>query len=310
MTRKLPLLALAAAIVVAVAVWFRHTQAPRPAARASTVAAQTGDTPASSSAAGQQTAAGQTSTGQSTSSPAASQSQSGPISSAQAADAGSTSLERLAAVPADAALPSSSEWKSGVNYDVISPAQPTTVGPGKVEVMEVFWLGCPHCYALEPYIRAWLKTKPAYVDFVRVPVMWGPVHRAHARLFYTLEALGRDDLVEKVFTYIHNQEDASGTESVLFANNQDDTFKQQQAWAVQNGISADAFAKAFNSFYVNTQMQQADEITNGYQVQGVPYIAVDGKFSTDVGKAGSENKLISLIDFLATWEHGHKQGAG
>ena len=313
MTRKLPLLALAAAVLVALAVWLRHTQTPQPAAQASTVAAQTGDTPAPSSADSQQTAAGQTASGQTSSAPgtaaqAASQGQSGPISSAQAADAGSTSLERLAAVPADAALPSSSEWKAGTNYDVISPAQPTTVGPGKVEVLEVFWLGCPHCYALEPYIRAWLKTKPAYVDFVRVPVMWGPVHRAHARLYYTLEAMGRDDLVEKVFTYIHDQESASGTESVLFANNQDDTFKQQQAWAVQNGVSADAFAKAYNSFYVNTQMQQADEITNGYQVQGVPFIAVDGKFSTDVGKAGSENKLISLIDFLAAWEHSHKQG--
>lgn len=299
MTRKLSLpavLTISAAVLLALGAWWRHSQAPHPAAQAATQTGQTAAPPAPNE---QPAATAQTA-------PASG----GPVSSAQAADAGSTSLERLAAVPASAALPSSSEWKPDTNYSVLSPAQPTTVASGKVEVLEVFWLGCPHCYALEPYIRQWLKTKPAYVEYVRVPVMWGPVHRAHARLFYTLEALGRDDLVEKVFTYIHNQEDASGTESVLFANNQDDTFKQQQAWAVQNGISADAFAKAFNSFYVNTQMQQADEITNGYQVQGVPYIAVDGKFSTDVGKAGSENKLISLIDFLATWEHGHKQGAG
>jgi thiol:disulfide interchange protein DsbA len=233
------------------------------------------------------------------------------VSSAQAADAGSTSLEHLAAVPAGAALPTSSEWKAGTNYDVISPAQPTTVAPGKVEVLEVFWLGCPHCYALEPYIRQWLKTKPEYIQYVRVPVMWGPVHRAHARLFYTLEALGRDDLVEKVFTYIHNLETQSGSESVLFSTSQDDTFKQQQAWAVQNGVNADAFAKAYNSFYVNTQLQQAEEITNDYQVQGVPFIAVDGKFSTDVGKADDNpQKLISLIGFLAAWEHDHRQGTG
>ncbi|MGH8325971.1 MAG: DsbA family protein, partial [Steroidobacteraceae bacterium] len=84
----------------------------------------------------------------------------------------------------------------------------------------------------------------------------------------------------------------------------------QQAWAVQNGVSADAFAKAFNSFYVNTQMQQAEEITNAYEVQGVPFIAVNGQFSTDVGKAGGETKLISLIDFLTAWEHDHEHGAG
>ncbi|HXS20955.1 MAG TPA: thiol:disulfide interchange protein DsbA/DsbL [Steroidobacteraceae bacterium] len=304
MTRKslLPaVLIVCAAALIAVGAWWRHGALPQKSAQVAQTPARVGDT-AAPSAGSQPAAAAQTVAAAS-----------GPVSTAQAADAGSTSLERLAAVPANAALPESTQWKSGVNYDVISPAQPTTVAPGKVEVMEVFWLGCPHCYALEPYIRAWLKTKPAYVQFVRVPVMWGPVHRAHARLYYTLESLGRDDLVEKVFTYIHDLETQSGSESVLFSNSQADTFKQQQAWAVQNGVNGDAFAKAYNSFYVNTQLQQADEITNTYQVQGVPFIAVDGQFSTDVGKAsgGDEpNKLISLIDFLAAWEHDHKQGAG
>ena len=233
------------------------------------------------------------------------------VSTALAADAGSTSLERLAAIPASAALPSSTEWREGTNYDVLAPAQPTTVATGKIEVLEVFWLGCPHCFALEPYIRAWLKTKPAYVQFVRVPVMWGPVHRAHARLYYTLESLGRDDLVEKAFSYIHDQESQTGTESVLASNSQQDTLKQQEGWAVQNGISGDAFEKAYNSFYVTTQLQQADDITNAYQVQGVPFIAVDGKFTTDVGKTSDDpKKLMSLIDFLAAWEHDHKQGQG
>lgn len=300
MTRKLPLptlLALSAAVLLALSACSRQSQAPQAATRA----AQTGDTAAPAAADDKPAAVAQTP-------PPAS---SGPVSSAQAADAGSTSLEHLAAVPASATLPTSNEWKPDVNYNVLSPAQATTVGPGKVEVLEVFWLGCPHCYALEPYIRAWLKTKPAYVDYVRVPVMWGPVHRAHAKLFYTLESLGRDDLVEKVFTYIHDMETQSGSESVLVATNDQDTFKLQENWAVQNGISADAFAKAYNSFYVNTQLQQADEITSTYEVQGVPFIAVDGKFSTDVGKAGDDpKKLISLIDFLAAWEHDHKQGTG
>jgi protein dithiol oxidoreductase (disulfide-forming) len=223
------------------------------------------------------------------------------------------SLEHLAAVPASAALPESSEWKPGVNYDVISPAQPTIVEPGKVEVLEVFWLGCPHCFALEPYIRNWLKTKPAYIQYVRVPVMWNdPKQRGHARFFYTLESVGGDDLVEKAFAYIHNMEEQTGSESVLVTNSDGDSLKQQQAWAVQNGVDADAFAKAYNSFYVNTQLQQADEITTDYEVTSVPYIAVDGKFTTDVGKAsgGGDDpaKLISLLNFLAAWEHDHRQG--
>jgi thiol:disulfide interchange protein DsbA len=293
MIRKLSLpavLTLSAAALLTLTACSRHSHVSQQAVQASAPTSQPTAAPASPAA-----AAG------------------GPVSSAQAADADSTSLEHLAAVPASTDLPTSSQWKPSVNYDVISPAQPSTVAPGKVEVLEVFWLGCPHCYALEPSIRQWLKTKPSYVEFVRVPVMWGPMHRAHARLFYTLESLGGDALVEKVFTYIHNTEEQTGTESVLVSNSEEDTFRQQQAWATQNGIDADAFAKAYNSFYVTTQLQQADAITSNYQVQGVPFIAVGGQFSTDVGKASGDDdptKLISLINFLAAWEHDHKQGAG
>src|SRR6185437_16247939 len=79
------------------------------------------------------------------------------------------SLEKMTSLPAQ--MPDG-KWKAGVNYDPIVPAQPTSVAPGHIEVLEVFWLGCPHCYDLEPLLRAWLKTKPAYVDFVRVHVIW------------------------------------------------------------------------------------------------------------------------------------------
>lgn len=301
MKRKLPLLALAAAVLAAAGVWLWRTRGPQPAAASPPTVAQTDLTSPPTDAAQPQPATAST--------PAAS----GPVSSAQASEASGPSLEHLAGLSSAGALPSSSEWKPTTNYDVISPAQPTTVAPGKVEVLEVFWLGCPHCFALEPYIRAWLKTKPSYVQFVRVPVMWDPVRRAHARLYYTLEALGRDDLVEKAFSYLHQQEDQTGTEAVLFSSDPNETFKEQQAWAEQNGIKADAFANAYNSFYVNTQLQQAEQITDAYQVQGVPFIAVDGKFTTDVGKASggdNPNKLIQLINFLAAWEHDHTQNAG
>jgi thiol:disulfide interchange protein DsbA len=284
-------LAFSAAALLALSACSQN-QAPQPSSQA---AAQTGAAATPSPAVpAQQTAPDQTASDQ--------------ASATQSADGSSPSLEHLAAVPASAALPTSSEWQPGVNYDVLAPAQPTTVAPGKVEVMEVFWLACPHCYALEPYIRQWLKTKPAYVDFVRVPVMWGPVQQAHARLYYTLEALGRDDLFEKTFTHIHDLDMQSNTESGLVTDNKDETFRQQQQWAVQNGIKADAFAQAYDSFFVNTQLQQAEEMMNDYQVQQVPFIAVDGKFSTSVEKAGSPDKLISLINFLAAWDHDHKQG--
>jgi thiol:disulfide interchange protein DsbA len=217
-----------------------------------------------------------------------------------APDRGDVSLERLAALPADAQLPGG-KWKPGVNYDVITPAQPTNAAPGKVEVVEVFWLGCPHCYALEPYIQAWLKSKPAFIDFVRVPVMWGPGHRAHARLYYTLMALNRPDLVEKAFDTIQQKHELLITPD----GNADDSLKLQQAFAKENGINPDDYARAFNSFSVNSNLQRAEQLTQRYQVQGVPLIVVNGKYSMDVAKAGGPQQLISEVDDLAGSEHRH-----
>ena len=162
-------------------------------------------------------------------------------------DRGDVSLEHLAALPADAVLPGG-KWKPGVNYDPIVPAQPTNVSAGKVEVVEVFWLGCPHCYAFEPFVEAWLKNKPSYIEFVRVPVMWGPAHRAHARLFYTLQALNRSDLFEKAFDAIQQQHQP------LIAQGDDETLKLQEAFAQANGVSPDDYAKAYNSFSVNSSL--------------------------------------------------------
>jgi thiol:disulfide interchange protein DsbA len=213
-------------------------------------------------------------------------------------DRGDVSLEHLAALPPDAVLPSG-KWKPGVNYDALTPAQPTNVGPGKVEVVEVFWLGCPHCYALEPFVEAWLKNKPAYIEFVRVPVMWGPAHRAHARLFYTLQALNRADLFEKAFDTIQQQHQP------LIAQSDDETLKLQQGFAKENGISPEDYAKAYNSFSVNSNLQRAEQLTQRYHVEGVPLVVVNGKYTTDLAKAGGEAKLMELVNDLAIAEHRH-----
>ncbi len=208
------------------------------------------------------------------------------------------SLERMAALPPDAQLPAG-RWKPGVNYDPLVPGQPTSVEPGKVEVIEVMWLGCPHCYALEPYVKTWLKTKPAYIEFTRVPVIWGPTHRAHARLFYTLKALGRPDLIDKAFDTIQQQRNP------LIGSTDAETLQIEQAWAAQNGVSAADFANAYHSFSVSSDLERAEELTQRYRVQDVPFIVVNGKYTTDVRKAGSVANLIQLINDLAAAEHRH-----
>ena len=211
---------------------------------------------------------------------------------------GTASLEHLAQLSAQQQLPDG-RWQPGVNYDAIVPAQPTSVPAGKVEVLEVFWYACPHCFALEPYLATWRKNKPDYVQFVRVPVMWGPVHRAHARLYYTLQALARGDLDAKVFDTIHNDQ------KLLVGNSDEETLTLQIEFAKANGIDPQAFRKAYDSFGVNANLQRAEEITLRYHVEGVPFIAINGKYTSDVNKAGSHEKLMALIDDLAASEHRH-----
>jgi thiol:disulfide interchange protein DsbA len=213
-------------------------------------------------------------------------------------EASDASLERMAALPPDAQLPAG-RWKPGVNYDPLVPGQPTSVAPGKVEVLEIMWLGCPHCYALEPAIRAWLKTKPPYIQFSRVPVIWGPAHRAHAKLFYTLAALGRPELIDRAFDTIQQQRNP------LIASTDPESLQIEQAWAAQNGVNAADFANAYNSMAVSADVGRAEELTQRYRVQTVPLVVINGKYTTDVGKAGSPANLIQLINDLAAAEHRH-----
>ncbi len=217
------------------------------------------------------------------------------IGDASIDERGDATLERLAAMPADQQLPVG-KWKAGVNYTPLVPAVPTNVAAGKVEVVEVFWYGCPHCSALEPFIASWLKNKPEYVEFVRVPVMWGPVHRAHARLFYILQSLHRTDLHDKVFDAIHKEG------KMLVANDEASTRKMQLDFAKANGISEDDFNKAWDSFGVTSGMQRAEQLTERYKVEGVPVVVINGKYTTDVGKAGGPGELLSLINDLAASE--------
>jgi protein dithiol oxidoreductase (disulfide-forming) len=210
-------------------------------------------------------------------------------------DRGDAGLEHLAAMPADQQLPGG-KWKAGTNYVPLVPAQPTSVAPGKVEVVEVFWYACPHCNALEPFVQSWLKNKPEYIEFVRVPVMWGPVHRAHAKLFYMLRALKREDLDQKVFDTIHKDG------NMLVSNDEQTTRKMQLDFLKANGVSVEDFNKAWDSLTVSTGLQRAEQLTDRYRVNSVPLIVINGKYTTDVGMAGGAGQLLQLINDLAASE--------
>jgi thiol:disulfide interchange protein DsbA len=213
------------------------------------------------------------------------------------------SLLSAVAADADAApapAPKTSQWQEGVNYTKLVPAQSTAVGADKVEVLEVFWYGCPHCFALEPYIEGWAKRKPGYVTFTRVPVMWNDVHRAHARLFYTLESLGKLDQTDAA---VWKEIQVSG--NFLASNDPAESASKQLEFLGRFGVSAADFNKVYRSFTVETKLQRAEELTQRYRIDGVPKVIINGKYVADVGSAGGADKLVQLISDLAAQEHKH-----
>jgi thiol:disulfide interchange protein DsbA len=190
------------------------------------------------------------------------------------------------------------QWRAGTNYTVLKPAQPTSAAAGQVEVLEIFWYGCSHCYALDPTLESWSETKAKDIDFRRTPVIWGPPHRQHAKLFYTLQALGRGDLHSKVFDAIHR----GGN---ILATNDDDAAARAMhlAFLKDHGVSEKDFTAAYDSAAVATNLRRAEDATDRFAVSSVPVIIVNGKYSTSVSMAGGRPAgLLKLIDDLAASE--------
>ena len=197
---------------------------------------------------------------------------------------------RIADVKPDPA----SQWKEGQHYRRLMPVQPTSAGPGQVEVMEFFWYACPHCNALDPFLESWRqKGKPGYVSFVRVPVMWSQMHGLHARIYYTAQALGQlEALHSSIFAEFHQvQNPLNSTEAVA-------------QFFVRHGVAQADFQRAFTSQAVNASLQKAQELELRFKVESVPLIVINGKYITDVGMAGGHEQLISLINELVAREHG------
>ena len=218
-------------------------------------------------------------------------------------------LEKVSPLPAAGQLPSG-KWVAGTNYKPVVPAQPTESPPGKVEVVEVFWYGCPHCYALEPFLTAWLKNKAPYIEFRRVPVTWQPVHQSHARLFYALDVLGKENALHSaVFEEMHVRR------NYMYAQGDDaESYSAQAAFAKAHGISESDFGNAYKSFTVQADLSKADDLVHRYHVDGVPTIIINGKYITDVNMACADRpndrtcngheRLISMINDLAASEKG------
>ena len=227
--------------------------------------------------------------------PEASPPAAGPAGETSAAPAAASTA---AARPTPGPIPGN--WQAGVNYELISPAQITNVDPGQVEIIEFMWLGCPHCYELNPFIESWKNKAPAYVAFRQEHVTWDAQRLPHAKLFYTLKALGAgDDVIVKAFEEIHRRG------NMLMASRADASEQLQEQFAAANGLNAAAFRREYDGFTVKTSIKRADDMIRRYRINQVPTIIVNGKYRTDVGMAGSPEKLTQLLNDLATSEKGN-----
>ncbi|MBU6492439.1 thiol:disulfide interchange protein DsbA/DsbL [Pandoraea sp.] len=185
--------------------------------------------------------------------------------------------------------------KAGVDYQVLQPAQPVNVPAGKIEVTEFFWYGCPHCAAFDPKLEAWIKKQNKDVVFDRVPVAFRKDFEPHQRLYYALVTLGRErEMTPKIFHEIQVNKDY-----LLSPATQADFLAKQ-------GIDRKAFLNAYNAFSMGSQVARADQMIQAYKIDGVPTIAIQGKYIvspsiTDAAmqKAGNPPKTEQDI-FTAT----------
>lgn len=176
-------------------------------------------------------------------------------------------------------------------YETLSPAQPTQ-NPDKIEVIEFFWYGCPHCYHLEPEIVKWLKTKPKNVEFIRQPAIFNKVWGDHAKAFFTAEALGvSEKLHADFFDAIQNKQLPLQTEADL------------EKFFVDHGIDKTAFHNAYNSFLVDAKVRQATAMPARYGITGVPALIVNGKYKTNGTLAKSQENIITVLNQLIQKEN-------
>ena len=176
----------------------------------------------------------------------------------------------------------------GEEFTRLPKPQPVDT-PGKIEVIEFFWYGCPHCNALEPAVEAWEKQLPKDVAFRREHVIWPGRDdtEAHARLFITLRAVGLLDKHHRaVFDAIHKDKTSLRTE------------KDIADWAAKRGIDRARFEATWKSFGVNTQVSRARDLTNKFLVDGVPSFGVNGKYFTSLGSARGEKRLFEVVNKL------------
>jgi thiol:disulfide interchange protein DsbA len=172
------------------------------------------------------------------------------------------------------------------NYTVIETPIPVSTGE-KIEVLELFWYGCGHCFALEPFVDEWKKDIPENAEFVKVPAIFSARWEFHGKAYYTMEALGVLDEANNAFFH-----------RIHVLRKQINTLDDLSTFLADYGKTEDEVSAAFNSFAVDTKLRNAKILTAKSTASGVPAILIDGKYQTSASLAGSMDKLFPTVNLL------------
>lgn len=182
-------------------------------------------------------------------------------------------------------------WAQQGGYQLIDPPL-RTADESKVEVLEYFWFGCPHCYAFEPTINKWKANKPEHVNFIREAPPLNPSWLPHSQAFYAAEVMGVTDKVfEPIFDAIHKEKRALRSPKAL------------AKFVGELGVDSEQFQKTMNSFAVDARIRQSMQKARASGITGVPTIVIAGKYVTSNSLAGGHEGIISVIDRMVAEEH-------
>ena len=178
------------------------------------------------------------------------------------------------------------QYEEDQHYTVLENTPPAQAPEGKTELIEFFWYGCPHCHRLEPLLHPWLKERTDTVHLRLIPAVFSARWVVGARVYYTLEAMDRLDLHPVVFSLVHEQgrplKTGEGVGRML------EIF----------GIDPAAFAETFRSQAVTDRLEEARELPEAYDIDGVPALVVDGRYRVTTKNANSYQMLLDIADFL------------
>jgi len=182
-------------------------------------------------------------------------------------------------------------FQEGEHYHRIIPAVETDVGDGKVEVLELFWYGCPHCFQFESHLTSWNDTKAEYITFTRMPAVLNRGWLPHARAYYALETMGELEKMHSIFF-----------EAIHVQGRRLRDVESMARFLSQYDVDAEKFKSAYDSLYVETKINRSGQLVRQYGSSAVPTVIINGKYRTSASDAGSYENVLQVINMLAEKE--------